>query len=96
MPCPNCDDSTHKTMIPTADGYEFFTWFQNDVDLADTEIELQPHVPSGFTTHSQSTQEQFFNVSYTVNQVLTFYLDKPCVVVYFISKLDQIIITRQT
>lgn len=51
-------------------------------------MELQQHVPSGFTTHSQLTQEQFFNVRYTINQVLTFYLVKPCVTVYFIPKLE--------
>ena len=36
-------------------------------------IELQQHVPSGFTVHSQSVQEQFFNVRYTLNYVLTLF-----------------------
>ena len=81
MPCPNYDDSTHNTIIPTAEGYEFFTWFQNDGDFSGMEIELQQHVPSGFTAHSQSVQEQFFNTCYTLNYVLTLYLVKPWIVI---------------
>ena len=35
MPCPICEDKIHNTIIPTADGYEFLTWFRNDGDFSD-------------------------------------------------------------
>lgn len=69
MPCPICEDRIHNTIIPTADGYEFLTWFRNDEDFSDL-VETQQHVPVGQTVHLessvhlQSVQEQF-NMQYT-------------------------------
>ena len=70
MPCPNCDDKIHNTIIPTAEGYEFLTWLRNDGDFSNL-VETQQHVPVEHTVHLessvhlQSVHEQFSNVQYT-------------------------------
>lgn len=64
---PICDDRIHKTIIPTAEGYDFLTWAQNDGDSIFISG-AQQHVPVGqishmeFSVHLQSTQEQSFMV----------------------------------
>jgi len=67
MLCPICDDRIHKTIIPTAEGYDFLTWAENEGNFI-LNSEAQQHVPVGqishmeSSVHLQSVHEQFFIV----------------------------------
>jgi len=67
----------HKTIIPTAEGYDFLNWLKNNDDFFICGDEAQQHVPVGqishmeSSVHLQSVHEQFCNVSYTWIYVLT-------------------------
>lgn len=54
MLCPTCDDRIHKTIMPTADGYDFLTWTQNE-GVFILISEAQQHVPVGHISHMESS-----------------------------------------
>ena len=64
MPCPICDDRIHKTIIPTAEGYDLLIWLKKNVDFF-IGVVTQQHVPVGqisqSSVHIQSA-EQFGNM----------------------------------
>ena len=68
MPCPTCDDKIHRTIIPTAEGYDFLNWLKKNVDFFICGTGAQQHVPAvqriqfESSVHLQLVHEQFNNM----------------------------------